>query len=124
MVREFARNIVTLRAFNEAGRKVRVEKTDKHTWQAAPVNGALTLRYEVYAWDMSVRAAHLDDTTGFFNGTSVFLAAVGHEEAPCRGRYPEAGRRGLPQLARRDRVAGGARHEALRLRRVPRAELR
>jgi predicted metalloprotease with PDZ domain len=83
MVREFARNIVTLRALNEAGRKVRVEKTDKHTWQAAPVNGALTLRYEVYAWDMSVRAAHLDDTTGFFNGTSVFLAAVGHEEAPC-----------------------------------------
>ena len=83
MVREFARNIVTLRAVNEAGRKVRVEKTDKQTWQAAPVNGPLTLRYEVYAWDMSVRAAHLDDTTGFFNGTSVFLAAVGREDAPC-----------------------------------------
>ncbi|SDQ88723.1 Predicted metalloprotease, contains C-terminal PDZ domain [Paraburkholderia fungorum] len=83
MVREFARNIVTLRATNEAGRKVRVEKTDKHTWQAAPVKGALTLRYEVYAWDMSVRAAHLDDTTGFFNGTSVFLSPLGHEEAQC-----------------------------------------
>jgi predicted metalloprotease with PDZ domain len=83
MIREFARNIVTLRAFNEAGRKVRVEKTDKHSWQAAPVNGELTLRYEVYAWDMSVRAAHLDDTTGFFNGTSVFLAAIGHEDAQC-----------------------------------------
>jgi predicted metalloprotease with PDZ domain len=76
MVREFARNIVTLRGTNEAGRKVRVEKTDKHTWQAAPVKGALTLRYEVYAWDMSVRAAHLDDTT-------VFLAPLGHEEAQC-----------------------------------------
>jgi predicted metalloprotease with PDZ domain len=83
MVREFARNIVTLRALNEAGRKVRIEKTDKHTWQAAPVSGPLTLRYEVYAWDLSVRAAHLDDTTGFFNGTSVFLAALGHEDAPC-----------------------------------------
>ncbi|TDN67714.1 PDZ domain-containing protein [Paraburkholderia sp. BL10I2N1] len=83
MVREFARNIVTLRAFNDAGRKVRIEKTDKQSWQAAPVKGELTLRYEVYAWDMSVRAAHLDDTTGFFNGTSVFLSAVGHEEAQC-----------------------------------------
>ena len=81
MVREFARNIVTLRAFNDAGRKVRIEKTDKHAWQAAPVKGALTLRYEVYAWDLSVRAAHLDDTVGFFNGTSVFLAALGHETA-------------------------------------------
>ncbi|ADG16809.1 M61 family metallopeptidase [Paraburkholderia atlantica] len=83
MVREFARNIVTLRGVNEAGRKVRVEKIDKHTWQAAPVKGALTLRYEVYAWDMSVRAAHLDDTIGFFNGTSVFLSPLGHEDAQC-----------------------------------------
>ena len=84
MIREFARNIVTLRAVNEAGRKVRIEKLDKQTWQAAPVKaGALTLRYEVYAWDLSVRAAHLDDTTGFFNGTSVFLAVLGREDAPC-----------------------------------------
>ncbi|SEK11862.1 M61 family metallopeptidase [Paraburkholderia diazotrophica] len=83
MVREFARNIVTLRAFNDGGRKVRIEKTDKHMWQAAPVKGALTLRYEVYAWDMSVRAAHLDDTTGFFNGTSVFLSPLGFEDARC-----------------------------------------
>ena len=81
MVREFARNIVSVRAINEAGRKVRIGKIDKHTWEAAPVKGALTLRYEVYAWDMSVRAAHLDDTVGFFNGTSVFLAALGHEGA-------------------------------------------
>lgn len=84
LVREFARNIVTLAAFNEAGRKVRIEKTDKQTWQAAPVKaGALTLRYEVYAWDMSVRTAHLDDTGGFFNGTSVFLLPIGREEAAC-----------------------------------------
>jgi len=84
MVREFARNIVTLTAASADGRRVAIEKTDKHSWQAAPVRGALTLTYEVYAWDLSVRAAHLDDTVGFFNGTSVFLAALGHEAAPCR----------------------------------------
>ncbi|MGN6229742.1 MAG: M61 family metallopeptidase [Trinickia sp.] len=84
LVREFARNIVTLSAFNEAGRKVRIRKTDKQTWEAAPVKGdVLTLRYEVYAWDMSVRTAHLDDTAGFFNGTSVFLLPAGREEAAC-----------------------------------------
>jgi predicted metalloprotease with PDZ domain len=83
MVREFARNIVTLRAFNDAGRKVAIAKTDKQGWLAAPVAGALTLRYDVYAWDLSVRAAHLDDTGGFFNGTSVFLSVTGQEGAPC-----------------------------------------
>lgn len=83
MIREFARNIVTLQAFNAAGRKVAIDKIDKHAWQAAPVEGPLTLRYEVYAWDLSVRAAHLDDSIGFFNATSVFLAVEGQSGARC-----------------------------------------
>jgi predicted metalloprotease with PDZ domain len=84
MIREFARHIVSITA-QAGGRAVALEKIDKHTWRAAPVpsGAALTLSYEVYAWDSSVRAAHLDTTHGFFNGTSVFLAVVGQEEAPC-----------------------------------------
>lgn len=82
MVREFARNIVTIGATCR-GRKVALDKLDKHTWQAAPCKGTLIVTYEVYAWDLSVRAAHLDDTHGFFNGTSVFLRVEGQENAPC-----------------------------------------
>ncbi|HEX8957752.1 MAG TPA: M61 family metallopeptidase [Burkholderiaceae bacterium] len=81
MIREFSRNIVQIRASSN-GRKVPLKKLDKHTWQAAPCHGTLTLQYEVYAWDLSVRAAHLDQTHGFFNGTSVFLQAHGHEHVP------------------------------------------
>jgi predicted metalloprotease with PDZ domain len=81
MIREFARNIVQIRAESD-GKKVRLEKLDKHTWQAARCDGALKLVYEVYAWDLSVRAAHLDQTHGFFNGTSVFLRVLGQEHAP------------------------------------------
>ena len=87
MIREFARNIVTIAARSDAtGRKVALRKLDKHTWQAAPVQGALIVTYEVYAWDLSVRAAHLDDNIGFFNGTSVFLFPQGREAAECRVR--------------------------------------
>lgn len=81
MIREFARNIVQIRA-EAQGAAVALQKSDKHTWQAAPCAGALTLRYEVYAWDLSVRAAHLDQTHGFFNGTSVFLSVHGQEHLP------------------------------------------
>jgi predicted metalloprotease with PDZ domain len=82
MVREFARNIVTIAArANNA--HLTIEKVDKCTWQCAPCEGELTVTYEVYAWDLSVRAAHLDDTHGFFNGTSVFLLPEGMESAPC-----------------------------------------
>ena len=79
MIREFARNIVQIRAESN-GKAVALTKVDKHTWRAAPVAGPLTLLYEVYAWDLSVRAAHLDQTHGFFNGTSVFLRVVGQED--------------------------------------------
>ena len=81
MIREFARNIVQIRAESN-GKKLPLKKLDKHTWQAASCDGALTLHYEVYAWDLSVRAAHLDQTHGFFNGTSVFLRVAGQENVP------------------------------------------
>ncbi len=81
MIREFARNIVRIRA-ESGGRPVDLVKLDKHSWRAAPVAAPLTLHYEVYAWDLSVRAAHLDQTHGFFNGTSVFLRVQGQEAAP------------------------------------------
>ncbi|WP_340527032.1 peptidase M61, partial [Cupriavidus necator] len=85
MIRDFARNIVRIRA-DAGGREVRLTKLDKQRWQAAPASladGPLTLSYEVYAWDLSVRAAHLDTTHGFFNGSSVFLCVDGQAERPC-----------------------------------------
>lgn len=78
MIREFAKNIVQIVAMSGDAR-VELSKLDKHTWRAAPCDGPLTLYYEAYAWDLSVRTAHLDRTHGFFNGTSVFLRAEGHE---------------------------------------------
>jgi predicted metalloprotease with PDZ domain len=81
MIREFARNIVRIRA-EAKGQPVELVKLDKHTWRAAPVAGPLTLHYEVYAWDLSVRAAHLDQSHGFFNGTSVFLRVLGQDAMP------------------------------------------
>lgn len=81
MIREFARNIVQIRA-EAHGKPVALAKVDKHSWRAAPVDGPLTVSYEVYAWDLSVRAAHLDQTHGFFNGTSVYLRVLGQEHMP------------------------------------------
>ncbi|HEY4317664.1 MAG TPA: M61 family metallopeptidase [Herbaspirillum sp.] len=88
MVREFARHIVQIAAHaaDAAGkhrpRKIPLVKRDKHSWQAAACDGPLTLTYQVYAWDLSVRAAHLDQTHGFFNGASVFLRVLGQEQSP------------------------------------------
>ena len=82
MIREFARHVISVAA-SSGRRTVALRKLDKHTWQAAPVRGPLELRYKVYAWDLSVRAAHFDQTHAFFNGTSLFLRVLGQEDAPC-----------------------------------------
>ena len=79
MIREFSKNIVRMEARSAAG-EVSLASLDKCTWQAAPCSGPLTVTCDVYAWDLSVRMAHLDTTHAYFNGTSVFLDAVGKSE--------------------------------------------
>lgn len=82
MIRDFARNIVWLRAW-QGNQEVAVKRIDKSTWALGSVVGPVVVDYEVYAWDLSVRAAHLDQHHAYFNGSSVFLAVQGQEHHPC-----------------------------------------
>ena len=83
LIRDFSRHIEQLEA--RAGKKpVKLTKLDNHRWRLAPCNGPVTLTAVIYAWDLSVRGAHVDETHCFFNGTSVFLQAHGQENHPCR----------------------------------------
>ena len=82
MVREFARHLSRLEA-RQGDKVVALSQLDKTTWQAAcKGRGALTVSYLVYAFDTSVRAAFLDASRGFFNGTSLCLRVEGRESHP------------------------------------------
>jgi predicted metalloprotease with PDZ domain len=78
MIRDFARNITCLTATSKQS-EVIVTKIDKSTWILGSDVDSLELNYQVYAWDLSVRSAHLDNQHGFFNGTSLFLGIKGFE---------------------------------------------
>jgi predicted metalloprotease with PDZ domain len=82
LVREFARHFVHVRA-SAAGAALAIAKTDKSTWRTAPATGSVTVVAHVYAFDLSVRAAYVDDTRAYFNGPSVFLLPEGRDDAPC-----------------------------------------
>ena len=86
MIRNFARHLMGVRAEDAQGQPVPLHQCDKMTWQlAAPqALAAVTLHYQVYAWDHSVRAAALDANRGFFNGSSVFLAVLGRTDESCQ----------------------------------------
>ena len=82
LVREFAQHLQHLQA-TQGGEPVPLRQLDKNSWQAAADPSLpLTLQYEVYAFDASVRTAFLDATRGFFNATSLCLRAIGQEDQP------------------------------------------
>ena len=81
MIREFPKDIINVKAEDDSG-QIEIIKEKKNTWVAANKKGCLRVTYEVYAWDLSVRMSHLDQTHGYFNGTSVFLMAHGYENSP------------------------------------------
>ena len=82
LVREFAKNLQNLRC-TQQGRSVRVVQRDKASWIAqCKADVPLQVRYQIYAFDNSVRTAWLDATRGFFNGTSLFLQVQGADTLP------------------------------------------
>ena len=79
LVREFARHLQGLQA-RQGRRRPTLTQLDKCTWRIdARSDAPLELRYEVYAFDASVRAAWLDAHRGFWNGTSLCLRVHGLE---------------------------------------------
>lgn len=82
MIRDFAKNIVSLSVRDSNSEAVTVTQVDKQSWQIDSHGRALEIHYTVYANDLSVRSAYIDESFCFFNGTSVFLAVDGMELTP------------------------------------------
>ncbi len=79
LVRDFAKHVLRLRA-SRNGAPAAIERLDKRSFRVAG-GGALTLEYEVHAYDNSVRKAWLDTRRGFFNGSSLFYCPQGREQS-------------------------------------------
>ena len=74
LIREFARNVESLSTVKN-GSLIPVEKINKNTWRVHLSKGQkqVTISYDVYAFELSVRTSFLDDTHGYINPASVLL---------------------------------------------------
>jgi len=90
MIRDFARHVVRFEAAC-GDQPLAWRKLDKDSWWLEPASGPVTVTIDVYAWDLSVRGAHLDCTHAYFNGTCMFLQPIGFEDQPVEVdiRLPE-----------------------------------
>ena len=97
LIREFARNITAVHyevvdgalpdsqiTNDKNPKRYRAQKTDKHTWQLPEARAGQTISvyYEVYCYDLSVRTAYVDQQRLYGNFTSLALAVDGQEQSP------------------------------------------
>ena len=83
MIRDFAKHVINLYVTDCDNNSVRVSKTDKQTWQIAPSKGPILVTYQVYAFDLSVRGAYINDLYGFFNGSNLLLCVEDQQNRAC-----------------------------------------
>ncbi|MCX2741814.1 M61 family metallopeptidase [Pontibacter anaerobius] len=80
LVREFAKNVESFEATDGSGKSLRSEKIDKNTWRVYSNKASVVrAKYDVYAYEMSVRTSFLDASHGYVNGTSMFMYPEGYQ---------------------------------------------
>jgi len=86
LVREYAKHLQDFSAkAAEKGQPLPWLKLGKNHWQVETENASeITVRYRVFANELSVRTNHLDATHGYFNGAALFFFIPGFQQQPSR----------------------------------------
>ena len=80
LIREFSKHIESVKASDEAGRELKIQKFEKNKWRLFNTDHELiTVEYDVYAYDLSVRGAYVDETRLYVNPACACLGLEGQE---------------------------------------------
>jgi predicted metalloprotease with PDZ domain len=83
LVREYERNVEAVTATGADGRSLRVDKSDKNRWRIAAGGAAsVTVKYRVYAREMSVRTNWVEAGFALINGAPTFMTLAGSGPRP------------------------------------------
>ncbi|GAB2974565.1 PDZ domain-containing protein [Mucilaginibacter puniceus] len=82
LVREFARNIETISA-SANGKPVTIQKTRKNIWHINTTGiSTITVKYRVYAFEVSVRTSFIDVDHAFLSSADIFIYPNGMLNQP------------------------------------------
>ena len=83
LIREFSKHIESVKASDEDGRLLKISKFEKNKWRLFNTDHELiTVEYDVYAYDLSVRGAYVDQNRLYINPACACIGLVGHEDKP------------------------------------------
>ncbi|MEJ5037752.1 M61 family peptidase [Acinetobacter johnsonii] len=81
LIREFSKHIESVRAYDEEGRLLEIQKFEKSKWRLFNTDHELiTVEYDVYSYDLSVRGAYVDQTRLYVNPACACLGLEGQED--------------------------------------------
>ncbi|MCL4329759.1 MAG: hypothetical protein M1533_02000 [Candidatus Thermoplasmatota archaeon] len=81
LVRDFSKHVRKFDARTQDGFPAEFSKKDKSTWKVSTRGlNSMTVNYEVYAADLTVRTSHADSHHVFITGTSVFMYIEGYKD--------------------------------------------
>lgn len=80
LIREYPQNVNQVKAKDESGNALNVRKVSKNKWEIDKGKAKkVTVNYEYYAFNLTVRTSFLDNTHGFFNGVNIFTYPEGYK---------------------------------------------
>lgn len=78
LVREFAKNVEGFNAATASGKALAAVKTRKNTWHISTGGAsAISVKYRVYCFEISVRTAFVDASHGFLSTSGIFMYPAG-----------------------------------------------
>lgn len=81
LIREFARNVQNVRAFDVEGKTLQVSKTVKNVWEIKTAKEkSVHISYKVYAFESGVQTSYFDEERATINGAGVFCYIQGRED--------------------------------------------
>ncbi|MGF7214184.1 putative metalloprotease with PDZ domain [Spirosoma lacussanchae] len=83
LIREYAKNVEAFSA-SAAGKPVRSEKVRKNAWRVYSTDDNLTVKYRVYANELTVRTSFVDADHGYVTPASVFMYVEALKNQPHR----------------------------------------
>jgi predicted metalloprotease with PDZ domain len=89
LMREYAKNIRSLKVEDEMGQCLFSEQISKNTWEIdfkkselEKINKNIKVTYDIYCHELTVRTSHVDATHAFIHGPSTFMGVVDQELKP------------------------------------------
>jgi predicted metalloprotease with PDZ domain len=83
LVREYSRQLQGFQAHGDRDRTLSWQKCGKNHWRIRTEgNKVVTICYQIFANELTVRTNHLDESHGYFNGAALFFFVPGYQKQP------------------------------------------